>query len=242
MVYTADRTTLEHTKKELCAIQTKYDHAANELSEYKVKVQAKEERLNELKREIDTLKSENSTMNALIVALRNKIRELECELNGVESVHTKADITITSLQNDNKCLQTNVLELESRIRTHMMEREEAERKAYAINNKLTELASKISTITGAKITNDVAGIDLMIKKVTEIVDDCTMYRGKLLTKNEKLDSLEKENKADRETINRLVNELNKIEKDQANFKLTSQNLKVVSEIEKHFFLSFCFLN
>ncbi len=189
-------------------------------------MQAKEERMNELKRDIDSLKSENATMNALIVALRNKIKELECEITGVEQVHTKADITITTLQKDNKELQSHVLELESRIRTHMHEREEAERKTAAINNKLTELASKVSTITGAKITNDVAGIELLIKKVTEIVDDNTMYRGKMLTNREKIDHLESENKANRETINRLVSEMNKIEKDQADSKLKSQNLRV----------------
>ena len=87
-----------------------------QLTETRVKVQAREERINELKREMDSLKSENATMNSLIVSLRNRIRELEGDLGGFETVASKSGITITSLQNDNKELQKQVLELESRIR------------------------------------------------------------------------------------------------------------------------------
>jgi chromosome segregation ATPase len=79
-------------------------------------VQAREERISELKREMDTLKSENATMNSLIVSLRNKTKELEGDLGGFEAVANKSGITITTLQKDNKELQQHVLELESRIR------------------------------------------------------------------------------------------------------------------------------
>ena len=69
-----------------------------------------------MKREIDSLKSENSTMNALIITQRNKMKELEGDLGGFETVASKSGITITTLQKDNKELQQHVLELESRIR------------------------------------------------------------------------------------------------------------------------------
>ena len=69
-----------------------------------------------MKRDIDTFKSENSTMNSLIVALRNKIKELEGDVGSFETVASKSGITISTLQKDKSELQQAVLDLESRIR------------------------------------------------------------------------------------------------------------------------------
>jgi hypothetical protein len=48
----------------------------------------------------------------------------------------------------------------------MIEREEAERKTEAINNRLNDLANKVTTITGTSITGNTGGLDLLITKVT----------------------------------------------------------------------------
>ena len=111
-----EKTLVDQCKKDLNTMSQKYEHVVNELSEFKGKVQARDERIAELKREIDALKSENGTLNAMIVAQRTKIKELECDLGGVESSNCKADITIATYQKDIKELQKTVLELESRIR------------------------------------------------------------------------------------------------------------------------------
>jgi chromosome segregation ATPase len=197
------------------------------LNECKVKVQARDERINELKREMDTLKSENSTMNSLIVALRNRIRELEGDIGGFETVASKSGVTISALQKDNKDLQQTVLELESRIRTHICEREEAERKTDILHNKLNELATQITTITGIQIQGTVTGLDTLIQKISDIVNENSMVKGKLMTTSEHLSANESENKANRETIQRLVNEINKFEKDAANTKVAMDHLKAV---------------
>jgi chromosome segregation ATPase len=138
-MFCIERSTIETSKREVATLTSKYESCSNEvktkiiphikfihylkllkqnskLSEYKVKFQAREDRINELKREMDTLKNENATMNALICTQRTKIKELEGDLGGFESVASKSGITITTLQKDNKELQQNVLELESRIR------------------------------------------------------------------------------------------------------------------------------
>ncbi|CAF0745813.1 unnamed protein product [Brachionus calyciflorus] len=224
-MFIAERSQVEFVKRELNTTVTKLETVTTELSEYKVKLQAREERINELKREIDTLKSENGTMNSLIVTLRNRVREVETDINGFEQVASKSGITITTLQNDNKDLQQKLLELESRIRTHMHEREEAERRTEALVNKLNELASKVTSITGVEITSNVAGLELLITKIGDIVNENSMVKGKLVTTTEQYTTVDTENKANRETIQRLVNELNKFEKDSMNNKIAADNLK-----------------
>lgn len=54
-----------------------------------------------------------------------------------------------------------------------------------------------------------------------------MLKGKLMTTQETLTQVESENKANRETIQRLVNELNKFEKDSVQNKLTFESIKAV---------------
>jgi chromosome segregation ATPase len=107
----------------------------------------------------------------------------------------------------------------------MNEREESERKFAAISNKLTELAIKITSITGASITSDVAGLELIIAKINDIVTENSTLKGQLLTKTDTLTSKETENKANTETIQRLVTELNKFEKDAATIKIQMDALK-----------------
>lgn len=174
---------------------------------------------------MDSIKNESGTMNALLVAQKNRIRELENEMNSFEQVANKSGITINTLQKDNKDFQQNILELESRIRTHMNEREEAERRTDALVNKLNELAKKVTSITGVEITSNAAGLELLITKIEEIVNENSMVKGKLVTTSDQFTTSEAENKANRETIQRLVDELNKIEKESINSKIAADNIK-----------------
>jgi hypothetical protein len=54
-----------------------------------------------------------------------------------------------------------------------------------------------------------------------------MLKGKFMTTNEKLSSCETEAKANRETIQRLVNDLNQLEKSSVNTKVMVDTLKAV---------------
>ena len=57
-----------------------------------------------------------------------------------------------------------------------------------------------------------------------------MLKGKLLTTTESLTHSEADAKANRETITRIVADLNKLEKDAMNAKIGSDNLKAVNII------------
>ena len=64
------------------------------------------------------------------------------------------------------------------------------------------------------------------------MNENNLVKGKLVTTIESLTHQESENKANRETIQGLVNELNKIEKDSNNNRLTLDNMKVVSSVSE----------
>jgi chromosome segregation ATPase len=139
---------------------------ANDLSEAKIKVQAREDRISELKRDMDTLKGENAALNSMVISLRGKIKEMETDLGGLETTASKSGYALNAIQRENKEYQSRILELESRIRTHMHEREEAERKTDVIYKKLDELANQVSSITGTQIPNTADGLEKLITKVS----------------------------------------------------------------------------
>ncbi|CAF5062276.1 unnamed protein product, partial [Rotaria socialis] len=60
--------------------------------------------------------------------LQLRARELESNIGSYDSVANKSSLTIFSLQKDIKEKQDQILELQSRIRTHMEDRETSERK------------------------------------------------------------------------------------------------------------------
>jgi hypothetical protein len=58
-----------------------------------------------------------------------------------------------------------------------------------------------------------------------------MIKGKFMTSTEKLTQSDAETKANRETIQRLVNEMNKFEKDSVSTKVLVDTLKAVSAVQ-----------
>ena len=66
-----------------------------------------------------------------------------------EAISTyNAKMALTGLQHDNKEYQSKIFELESRIRTHMHDREDTARKTDAIEKKLNNLVTQLETIVG----------------------------------------------------------------------------------------------
>lgn len=110
-----------------------------------IKITAKDERINELKHEIDSIRNEYESNNQTHNQLRIRIRELESNVNSYETVGNKSSITISALQQDNKEKQEQLIELQSRLRTHMEEREASERKVETYQKKLQELFSTLQT-------------------------------------------------------------------------------------------------
>ena len=87
-----------------------------QLRETAIKSSAKDERINEMRHELDTLKSEHELMNQSNNQLRLRVRELESNMNSYESIGNKSSFTISALQKECKDKQDQVFELQSRIR------------------------------------------------------------------------------------------------------------------------------
>lgn len=81
-----------------------------------MKLATKDERINELKHEIESIKKEYELLNQTNNQLRLRLRELESNMNSYDSVANKSSLTITILQKECKEKQEQILELQSRLR------------------------------------------------------------------------------------------------------------------------------
>ncbi len=87
-----------------------------QLRETTIKLAAKDERINELKHEIDSLKKEHELTDQTNNQLHLRVRELESNIGSYDSVANKSSLTISSLQKDAKERQEQLMELQSRVR------------------------------------------------------------------------------------------------------------------------------
>jgi chromosome segregation ATPase len=111
-----------------------------------------------------------------------------------------------------------------------MEREEAERRTEMITNKLSELAVLVSSATGIEIPGSLSGLDLLIQKITLIVNDTNQIKGRLMTVTEQYTTADAECKASRDTIQRLVAEVSKFEKEMTSVRISVDQLKAERDL------------
>lgn len=88
-----------------------------QLRETTIKLSGKDERINELRHEIESLRREFDLVNQGNQQLRVRVHELESNVNCYDSVANKSSITITSLQKEAKEKQEQLIDLQARMRS-----------------------------------------------------------------------------------------------------------------------------
>ncbi|CAF3376872.1 unnamed protein product [Rotaria sp. Silwood1] len=221
-----ERSALEGARRELDQHRTKVEGLTQDLRETTIKLAAKDERINELKHEIESLKKEHESLNQSNNQLRLRIRELESNVSSYDSVANKSSITISSLQKDAKEKQEQILELQSRIRTHMEEREASERKTDGLYKKLQELFSQLNVTLGGDFGQPTAtSFDNLLTKISDINGENTTLKGKMVKLDEINRSLENEAHANRSTIQQMANQLHIHEENTINHRLQIDSIK-----------------
>ncbi|CAF2393713.1 unnamed protein product [Rotaria sp. Silwood2] len=221
-----DRTSFEAARRELDQYRMKVEGLTQDLREITIKSSAKDERINELKHEIESLKKEHDLVIHANNQLRLRVRELESNVTSYDSVANKSSLTISSLQKDIKEKQDQLLELQSRIRTHMEERETSERKTDTLNKKLQELFSQLSVTLGADYgQSNTAAFDKVMTRVADINAENTLLKGRMIKIEEINRSLENEAQANRSTIQQMSNQLHSFESYNVNHRLQIDSIK-----------------
>ncbi|XP_078000196.1 coiled-coil domain-containing protein 170-like isoform X2 [Glandiceps talaboti] len=216
------RLEVETSRSELAALQIKHDRLQSETRNLEAKLASKELQINDLKGEIALYKENETRQAALIASLKERLRIIETETGSLETAQSRGEIAIATLQRDTKDQNARILELEALIRSIRIERDEAVQKAIAADRKYTELNLEVCNALGIEGSLLAGG---HTAKLSDLVQENLLLRGKLTTLTDHLSSAELESKASRETIMRLVSEISREQKSTSSTILSIESLR-----------------
>ncbi|XP_022332635.2 coiled-coil domain-containing protein 170-like [Crassostrea virginica] len=226
-IYLGDRHAVETARSELAALQVKNDKLMIQIRENEAHLESKEVKIRELKSLYETSKENEAKLTTMLESYRQQILELESKAGSYETVVGRSEFTVSELQRQIRDSNDKILELESRIRKHLEERERAEMSHHTVEKKYTEVISQLSSIISVdEMSSATFTVEEIIRKMTDLVQENALLKGKIVTLNETVNSTELESKASRETIMRLVSEVGKEQKVATRFTSEIDNLRL----------------
>ncbi|XP_074661960.1 coiled-coil domain-containing protein 170-like [Tubulanus polymorphus] len=223
------------SKTEVAALQVKVEHLTSQLRDAENQIEAREMRIKELKAEIESRRETDARLQTVVESMQQKIQEAEFKSGTFENIKGKSELTIRTLQAENDQARERILELESRLRQHLEEREKAEQLKSTIEKRYNDILTQISSVflsNSIKLdvsVNSADSVQTIVSLISNVIQENAMLKGKMLTLNETLSNTELESKASRETIMRLVSEVGREQKNVSQYNTEIANIKLERE-------------
>uniref|UniRef100_A0A8C5QL22 Coiled-coil domain containing 170 n=2 Tax=Leptobrachium leishanense TaxID=445787 RepID=A0A8C5QL22_9ANUR len=230
------RTIAENAHSELAALHVKHESAQSELLDLRSKLSAKEVALQEHKTEAENYKENNARQSSMIASLRARMQETEEESGLLASSKTRADLAMQAVLQENRELKEKIKEFQSRLNTYLTQWEDSKTQASRYSRNHGHLLSQLSSCLDVDITGKDDQEEMIISKVKELLKQNTALKGRVATLEETINVHETESKASRETIMKLVREMNKEQKRGSSFtqqiEKLQKNLEVVTDAKQ----------
>ncbi|XP_053565242.1 coiled-coil domain-containing protein 170 [Bombina bombina] len=214
----------ENAHSELAALHVKFEGAQSELIDLRSKLSAKELSLHELKAEVENYKENNARQSSMISSLRARIKETEEESGLLASSKSRADLAVQTVLQENQDVKEKVRDLEARLKKYLTQWEESKSQASHHSRSHGHFLAQLSASLDLNIKGKEEAEEILISKVSELYKENVGLKGRIGTLEETVNVHETEAKASRETIMRLVSEVNKEQKKAASFKQQIDNL------------------
>ncbi|KAG8510705.1 Coiled-coil domain-containing protein 170, partial [Galemys pyrenaicus] len=209
------RNVAENTQSELAAILVKFECAQSELRDLRSKMLSKEVSFQELKAEMENYKENNARKSSLLTSLRDRVQELEDESAALSTSKIRTEITAHNAIKENQDLKKKVVELYEKLQKGLTENEENKNQISKICRKHEEFRAQLRDVLDLDEKNDEAADEDLILKLRELCKENAAMKGQIATLEETINVHEMEAKASRETIMRLVSEVNREQKKAA---------------------------
>ncbi|CAK6432003.1 unnamed protein product [Pipistrellus nathusii] len=131
-----NKTTADPDHPDLAGLLVKNKNLLAELRNLQNKLLIKESSLQDMKNELESYKEDNSKQSFQIISLKSDIKELEDLIASLTRDKSLKSINNQTLKRGNLDLNERIIELENRLRVHLVERERAEQKADLLEKKL----------------------------------------------------------------------------------------------------------
>uniref|UniRef100_G1PZA9 Coiled-coil domain containing 170 n=1 Tax=Myotis lucifugus TaxID=59463 RepID=G1PZA9_MYOLU len=157
-----NKTTADPDHPDLAGLLVKNKNLLAELRNLQNKLFIKESSLQDMKNELESYKEDNSKQSFQIISLKNDIKDLKVLIASLTRVKSLKSINNQTPERGNLDLNERIIELENRLRVHLVERERAEQKADLLEKKLAG-ANRFTPYMNVKGQEDTLG-SFKIKK------------------------------------------------------------------------------
>nr|XP_036879056.1 coiled-coil domain-containing protein 170 isoform X2 [Manis javanica] len=205
----------EDARSELAATLVKFDCAQSELRDLRSKVLSQDVSCQELKAEIENYKENNARKSSLLASLRDRVKELEEETAAISTSKIRTEITAHNAIKENQELKKKVVELDKKLQKCLKEKEENKNQALENCRKQEEFLVQLHDCLDPDKKNEKASDEDLILKIRELCKENASLKGQIATLEETVNVHEMEAKASRETLMRLVSEVNREQRKAA---------------------------
>ncbi|XP_044099878.1 coiled-coil domain-containing protein 170 [Neovison vison] len=209
------RNVAENARSELAATLVKFECAQSELRDLRSKMLSKEDSCQELKAEMENYREDNARKSSLLTSLRDRVQELEEESAALTASKIRTEITAHTAITENQELKKKVAELDENLQKCLKENEETKNQALKNCKKQEEFLAQLGDFLDPEKKNEKASDEDLILKLRELCEENALVKGQIVTLEETVNVHEMEAKASRETIMRLVSEVNREQKKAA---------------------------
>ncbi|XP_060789090.1 coiled-coil domain-containing protein 170 [Neoarius graeffei] len=205
----------ESAREELAALQAKYQSLHSELVDCRSKLSSQETTVKDLREATDRHKETEARQASLISSLRERIHNTEEEMISIATSKSITDMKLQALTKEKEDLKERALQLEIQSKEYLKEWNKTKQETTDLQRKCKEFLSRLVS----KLSVDLAGNDKPMETVVSLVDLCCKERDRQKTQicalEESVKSYEVESKASRETLRRLVADVDHEQKASA---------------------------
>ncbi|KAM3853579.1 coiled-coil domain-containing protein 170 [Vipera latastei] len=220
------RNAAETARSELAALLVKYECAQAEILDLKSRTVSQEVAIQEFKAEIGGYKENDARQSSLLSSMQHKFQELEKESGAITISKHQAELKSQAILQENLELKEKIHEQEEQIRKYLNKSEESKSYASKISREQNEFIGQLCYLLEVDIRGNEESPEHLLSKIRGMRKENDTLKGQIDTFRETVTVHEMELKANRETIMRLVSEVNKEQKKAA---ACSQDMEKLSD-------------
>lgn len=204
-----------------------------QIYELESKISAKDARIAELEREQRNYKDIEEQQVKTIKQLRERLDHVERDASEISHVHSKGELAISTLQADNRQLQERILELESRLRRHLDDRDVTSQSAQQWEKNYEEVKLYLSKALFTDGSKDIRSHDGFMRRVKEFVEQYLDMKGRLLKLEDNLNGAEDEVRRNRDTVRKLLEDVDRTKQYLASTDIMKEERDSAMRRQKH---------
>ncbi|XP_030644525.1 coiled-coil domain-containing protein 170 [Chanos chanos] len=197
----------ETAREELAALQSKYQSVHSKLQDTRTRLASQDATVQELREANEGYKEAVARQTSLVDSLRERIHNTEKEMSSIASSRSLVDMKIQVLTKENQEMRERELQLENETKHYLNEWNKTKQEAADLERRFQGFTSRLAE----RMAIDLAGNNDSMESIISLVDLCWQERDrqkmKISALEERIKSHEVECKASRETVMRLVTEM-----------------------------------